>query len=68
MFKQLMTLARGRATDRSQAILHANALALLRQQMREAAEGVTRSRRAVAVVIAYGEREKSALTRIEAQI
>jgi phage shock protein A len=68
MFKQIMTLARGRVTDSSLTVLDANALALLRQQMRDAAQGVGKSRKAVAVVMAYAEREKSTLKRIEAQI
>ncbi|WP_162798624.1 PspA/IM30 family protein [Sulfitobacter sp. SK012] len=68
MFKQIMTLARGRMTDSSLTVLDANALALLRQQMRDAAQGVGKSRKAVAVVMAYAEREKSTLKRIEAQI
>ena len=40
MFKQLLTLVRGQTTDSSQAMLDANALPLLRQQMRDAARGV----------------------------
>jgi phage shock protein A len=68
MFKQFMTLARGRMNDSSTALLDANAMALLRQQMRDAAQGVARSRKSVAVVMAYAEREKAALTRVEAQI
>lgn len=68
MFKQLITLARGRAADGSQAVLDANALSILRQQMREAAHGVEKSRKAVAVVMAYAEREKSTLNQVEARI
>ena len=68
MFKHLLTLTRGRVTDGSEAFLGAHALPLLRQQMRDAAMGVEKSRRAVAVVIAYGEREKTQLARIESQI
>ncbi len=68
MFKQLMTLARGRMTDHSQSLLDANAMALLRQQMRDAAEAVAKSRKAVAVVMAYAEREKATLKRSETQI
>jgi phage shock protein A len=49
-------------------MLDANALPMLRQQMRDAAQGVESSRKAVAVVIAYAEREKSSLKRIETQI
>lgn len=68
MFKQLLTLVRGQATDGSQAMLDANALSLLRQQMRDAAQGVDKSRKAVAVVMAYAEREKASLKRLEIQI
>lgn len=68
MFKHLITLARGRAADGSQAVLDANALSILRQQMRDAAHGVEKSRKAVAVVMAYAEREKTSLVRVEAQI
>lgn len=68
MLKQLFTLARGRATDAGQAYLDANAVALLRQQMREAAAGVARSRKAVAVAMAYAERERAALAKIDSQI
>lgn len=68
MFKQLLTLARGRSVDASQSFLDANAVALLRQQMRDAAEGVARSRKAVAVVMAYAEKEKRTLTGTEDKI
>ena len=68
MFKQILTLARGRAADGSQAFMDANALSTLRQQMREAAHGVEKSRRSVAIVLAYAEREKTSLKRIEVQI
>ncbi|MGJ8584086.1 MAG: PspA/IM30 family protein [Marinosulfonomonas sp.] len=68
MLKQIMTLARGRVVDTSQAYMDANALSLLRQQIREAAQGVEKSRKAVAVVMAYAQREKTSLARIEAQI
>lgn len=68
MFKQIVTLVRGHANDRTQLVLDGHALPLLRQQMRDAALGVDRSRKAVAVVVAYAEREKSALQKIVKQI
>ena len=68
MFRQLFTLARGRSADASQAFLDANALSLLRQQLREAAQGVAKSRKAVAVVMAYAEREKATLATTEEKI
>jgi phage shock protein A len=68
MFKQIMTLARGRVTDSSLSLLDTNAMSLLRQQMRDAAQGVAKSRKAVAVVMAYSEREKSTLNSLDAQL
>ena len=68
MFKQFVTLIRGRSVDQTQVFLDANAVPLLRQQMRDAAHGVEKSRKAVALVMAYADRERNALTRIESQI
>lgn len=68
MLRHLFTLARGRSADASQAFLDANATALLRQQLRDAANGVQKSRKAVAVVMAYADREKASLTSIESKI
>lgn len=68
MLKQLFTLARGQTVDRTQSFLDANALTLLRQQMREAAESVSRARKAVAVAMAYEARERKALEALEAQL
>lgn len=68
MFKQLFTLARGRSEDATQALMDANALSILRQQMRDAAVGVQKSRKALAVVMAYADRENATLKRLIGQI
>ncbi|MEH6521318.1 PspA/IM30 family protein [Sulfitobacter sp.] len=68
MLRQLLTLVRGQTADASQTFLDANAISLLRQQLREAAGGVQKTRKAVAVVMAYAEREKTSLAAIEEQI
>lgn len=68
MLKQLLTLARGRSEDATAAFLDANALSLLRQQLRDAATSVEASRKALAVVIAYAEREKASLRALTGQI
>jgi len=68
MFKQLITLVKGRSEDVTQSVLDANALTILRQQLREAAGGVQKSRKALAVVMAYSEREKANLEKLTAQI
>ena len=68
MLRHFLTLIRGQSADASQAFLDANALSLLRQQLREAANGVEKTRKAVAVVMAYCEREKASLASIEEKI
>lgn len=68
MFNTVVTLIRGRSHDAAQGLADANALAILRQQLRDAATGVEAARRAVAVVMAYAERERKALPRITAQL
>ncbi|MEM9716700.1 MAG: PspA/IM30 family protein [Pseudomonadota bacterium] len=68
MFKQIFTLVRGRSVDSAEAILDANALTLLRQQIRDAARCVEQSRKALATVMAYSEREKAALAALNEKI
>ena len=68
MFNTIITLVRGRSHDASQALEDANALSILRQQLRDSASGVEAARRSVAVVMAYAERERKSLPRINAQI
>jgi phage shock protein A len=68
MFKQLITLARGRSEDATQALMDSNALLILRQQMRDAAAGVQHSRKSLAIVMAYAEREKASLERLKSQL
>lgn len=68
MFNTIVTLLRGRSHDAAQVLADANALSILRQQLRDSAAGVEAARRSVAVVIAYAERERKALPRIAAQL
>jgi phage shock protein A len=68
MFNTIITLVRGRGRDAAQALEDANALSILRQQLRDAAAGVEAARRAIAVVMAYAECERKSLPRINAQI
>jgi phage shock protein A len=68
MFNTIVTLMRGRSHDAAQALADANALSILRQQLRDAAAGVEAARRSVAVVMAYAERERKALPRINSQL
>lgn len=68
MFKLFVTLLRGRNADAAESLTDAAALPILRQQLRDCAAGVETARRAVAMVMAYAERERKAAARISAQL
>jgi phage shock protein A len=68
MFKQILTLLRGRAFEAEQDFLDRQAIPLLGQQIRDATSAIQSARRAVAIAIAQNEQEfgqhKAALARI----
>ena len=68
MFKQILTLVRGTSHETTQAFLDNNAVVLLRQQIRDAAHGVARARKSVAIVMAHAEREKRSLAALNEKI
>jgi phage shock protein A len=68
MFKLFVTLLRGQNADAAETIADQMALPLLRQQMRDCAAGVETARRSVAMVMAYGERERKSAARIAIQL
>lgn len=68
MFKTITTLIRGHSHDVAEAITDANALQILRQQLRDAAAGLETSKRAVAVVMAYAERERKTAAKLAGQL
>ena len=68
MFNVILTLIRGRAHDAEQAFINRNAVPLLAQQIRDAANGVQSARRAVAIAVAQNEQEKSQHTAIAGRI
>jgi phage shock protein A len=68
MFKMITTMIRGHSHDVADALSDANALQILRQQLRDAAAGLEKSKRAVAVVMAYAERERTSATKLERQL
>ena len=59
MFKLISTLLRGRAHDAEQAFADRNAVPLLAQQIRDAAQSIQSARRSVAVAIAQNEQERA---------
>ena len=59
MFKLISILLRGRAHDAEQAFADRNAVPLLAQQIRDAAQSIQSARRSVAVAIAQNEQEKA---------
>ncbi|MGR9174686.1 PspA/IM30 family protein [Rhizobium leguminosarum] len=68
MFKLISILLRGRAHDAEQAFADRNAVPLLAQQIRDAAQSIQSARRSVAVAIAQNEQEKGQHTTIVARI
>ena len=68
MFKQFVTLIRGRSHDLGEAVVDQNALGILRQQIRDCAEAVAHARRAVAVAIAQNDQEVNQCKRVVARI
>ena len=68
MFKTLVTLMRGRAFEVEQRVKDQNALALLDQQMRDAAGIVERARKALALAMAQERQETQRLDQMKAQI
>lgn len=68
MFKTLVTLMRGQAFEAEQRVKDQHALALLDQQMRDAAGIVERARRALALAMAQDRQEAQRLGQIKAQI
>jgi phage shock protein A len=57
MFKQILTLLRGRAFEAEQQFLDQNAIPLLGQQIRDASSAIQSARRAVAIAVAQNEQE-----------
>ncbi|MFD0916430.1 PspA/IM30 family protein [Pseudahrensia aquimaris] len=68
MFKTVLTLFRGRSADAAEAFTDANALPLLRQQIRDAGAAVKKSRQAVAIAMAGQEQEVARHAKIKKQI
>ncbi|WP_027685666.1 PspA/IM30 family protein [Rhizobium leguminosarum] len=68
MFKLISILLRGRAHDAEQAFADRNAVPLLAQQIRDAAQSIQSARRSVAVAIAQNEQEKGQHATIVARI
>ncbi|TXN02247.1 MULTISPECIES: PspA/IM30 family protein [unclassified Methylobacterium] len=66
--RTLSLLMRGVIADNAQAIHDANAVTILRQQIREAAGAVATARRELAVAMAYHAAEARALDAIDARI
>jgi phage shock protein A len=68
MFKTVVTLLRGRAFEAEERLADRHALALLDQQMRDAALAVERAKKALAISIAQDRAEERKLEATRAQI
>jgi phage shock protein A len=68
MFKTVITLLRGRAHEAEEQLADRHALAILDQQMRDAAGAVERAKRALALAVAQDRQEERRLGETRAQI
>ena len=68
MMKTLTLLLRGAIADNAQAVHDANAVAILRQQIRDAAAALSAARRELAVALAYHSAEQRALGALQSRI
>ncbi len=68
MFKTIITLMRGRAFEAEQRVKDEKALALLDQQMRDAAKSINRARKALALAMAQDQQEARRLEQTRARI
>ena len=68
MFKTVFTLLRGQAFEAEERLADRHALAILDQQMRDAATSVDRAKKALAIAIAQDRGEEQKLAAAKAQI
>ncbi|MGL4490743.1 MAG: PspA/IM30 family protein [Rhizobiaceae bacterium] len=68
MFKQIVTLVRGKTNDAAEAAMDNNALALLRQQVRDCAQALETARRSASLAIAQHDQEARGLKKLVEQI
>ncbi len=68
MFRQFVALVRGQAHEAAEVVVDANALVILRQQLRDCAAAVDVARKSVAIATAETMRDRERLAGIEARI
>lgn len=68
MFRSLMTLMKGAASEADEAFSDAHALPILRQQLRECAQAVSAARKALALAITQHEQELAQSQKLNTRI
>jgi phage shock protein A len=68
MFKQIVTIFRGRAADAGEAVIDANAMTILNQQIRDCVAAIESTKRTLALAIAQERQEEARLDRIAGRI
>lgn len=68
MFKTVMTLFRGLATERVEEVTNANALPILRQQLRDCAETIASAKRSLAIAMAQNKQESDRNAQLSTKI
>ena len=68
MFKQIVTIFRGRAAEAGEAVIDANAMTILNQQIRDCVAAIESTKRTLALAIAQERQEQARLEKIAARI
>jgi phage shock protein A len=68
MFKQIVTIFRGRAAEAGEAVIDANAMTILNQQIRDCVAAIESTKRTLALAIAQERQEEARLEKIATRI
>ena len=67
MFKSIVTIFRGRAAEAGEALIDANAMTILDQQIRDCATAIETTRRTLALAIAQERQEEARLEKLSSR-
>ncbi len=68
MFKSFIALFRGRSHEAAQSVVDQNAMIILRQQIRDCAEAISKARKSIAIAISQNEQETEQYEKIVSRI
>jgi len=68
MFKSFIALFRGQAHEAAQSVVDQNSMIILRQQIRDCAEAISKARKSIAIAVSQNEQEIEQYDKIAARI